>query len=306
MSSLSSRIALLEEMLKEQGVTPPPAVHPPKTRQDARQQQELEEARARERSKSSEPRQEGSGENQVPTPPGSGGEEDVTMSDPEHSMSAISSEHAPSPSLIDPVLFQETDTHNEPDVRHLLSARGCHSFDQAAGRIRFFGPTANSHVHGRSAYLLDPQRPSSANRASRTIESLTSFTHDYLLKCFWDYYDPGVPVVEQSAFDAGRASKDGRLYSPFLHLTMLAIGYRFADHAREDIKRLSMGSREGTLHREAKGLLDAELERPGGLPSVQGLLLLADLEFGIGRDSAGWLHLGKSSLSSLLLPRQNL
>ncbi|KAK3995256.1 fungal-specific transcription factor domain-containing protein [Cladorrhinum sp. PSN332] len=292
MSSLSNRIAILEEMLKEQGVTPPPAVHPPKTRQDARQQQELGETEVCERSKSSEPRHESSGENQVPTPPGSG-EEDVTMSEPEHSMSAVPMEQTPSPGLIDPMLFQDTDSQKEPDVRHLLSARGTQTFDQAAGRVRFFGPTANSHVHGRSACLLDSQsRSGSANRASRTIDSLTPFTHDYLFRCFWDHYDPGSPVVDQSSFEAGRASKDARLYSPFLHLTMLAIGYRFADHAREDIKRLSAGSREGTLHREAKCLLDAELELPAGLPSVQGLLLLADLEFGIGRDSTGWLHLG--------------
>ncbi|KAK4227298.1 fungal-specific transcription factor domain-containing protein [Podospora fimiseda] len=291
MSSLSNRIALLEEMLKEQGVTPPPAVHPPKTRHDARQQ-ELEDAQARERSKSSEPKPDGSGENQVPTPPGSG-EEDVTMSDQEHNMSAVSAGQTPSPCLIDPMLFQDADSQREPDVRHVLSARGTQTFDPAAGRVRFFGPTANSHVHGRSACLLDSQsRSGSASRASRTVDSLTPFTHDYLLKCFWDHYDPGSPVVDQNSFETGRASQDARLYSPFLHLTMLAVGFRFADQAREDIKRLSAGSREGTLHREAKSLLNAELELPAGLPSVQGLLLLADLEFGIGRDSTGWLYLG--------------
>ncbi|OCL04444.1 hypothetical protein AOQ84DRAFT_416253 [Glonium stellatum] len=50
--------------------------------------------------------------------------------------------------------------------------------------------------------------------------------------------------------------------------------------------------RESTLHREAKYMLDHELERPGGIPSVVALLLLGDLECQVGRDNPGWLYAG--------------
>jgi hypothetical protein len=39
-------------------------------------------------------------------------------------------------------------------------------------------------------------------------------------------------------------------------------------------------------------MLDHELERPGGIPSVVALLLLGDLECGVGRDNLGWLYGG--------------
>ncbi|KAK4195274.1 fungal-specific transcription factor domain-containing protein [Triangularia verruculosa] len=295
MSSLSNRIALLEEMLKEQGVTPPPAVHPPKTRQDAisRQQQEQEEARTRERSSSSEPKHGSSIETQVPTPPGSG-EEDTLMSESEQSKTIDLVNHTSPPSLIDPMLLHELDATPDADVRRLLSARGSHSFDPSAGRIRFFGPTANSHVHGKSTCLFETHgRPDLAQRAVTVIETLGSSTIDYLTRCFWDhYYYSGSMVVDRTAFEAGRLAQDSKFYSPFLHLTLLAIGYRFADRTRDDIKKLAVGSRESTLHREAKGLLEVEIDQGGGVPSVQGMLLLADLEFGVGRDSAGWMYLG--------------
>ncbi|KAK4182417.1 hypothetical protein QBC35DRAFT_172478 [Podospora australis] len=293
MSSLSNRIALLEEMLKERGVSPPPAVHPPKTRQDALTRQQ-EDADARERSASFEPKHGSSTETQIPTPPGSG-DEDVLISEAEPISNTVSTSltpSVPSPSLIDPLLLQDASSNTDGDVRRLLSARGSHSFDPSAGRIRFFGPTANSHVHGKSSCLLDPQgRPDSARRVVGIIESLGTFTHNYLLKCFWEHNFDSV-VVDQAAFETGRASKDARFYSPFLHLTLLAIGFRFADRSREDIKAISVGSRESTLHREAKSLLEVELEQAGGVPSVQGILLLADLEFGAGRDSTGWMYLG--------------
>jgi hypothetical protein len=39
-------------------------------------------------------------------------------------------------------------------------------------------------------------------------------------------------------------------------------------------------------------MLDHELERPGGIPSVVALLLLGDLECGVGRDNLGWMYGG--------------
>jgi hypothetical protein len=39
-------------------------------------------------------------------------------------------------------------------------------------------------------------------------------------------------------------------------------------------------------------MLDLELECPGGIPSVAALLLIGDLEVGVGRDNPGWMYAG--------------
>ena len=112
------------------------------------------------------------------------------------------------------------------------------------------------------------------------------------MSCFWDHYNPAHQVVDQRAFEADRKSPTPISYSPFLHMTMLAAGYRSADRDGEAVKRLTLGNWESTLHREAKSMVDSELERPEGATTIQALLILADLEFGAGRDTAGWVYAG--------------
>lgn len=58
------------------------------------------------------------------------------------------------------------------------------------------------------------------------------------------------------------------------------------------MQRISLPDRESTLHREAKYMLDLELERPGGVPSIAALLILGDSEVGVGRDNVGWMYAG--------------
>lgn len=294
MSSLSNRIALLEDMLRERGVVPPPAIHPPKTRQEAqaRQQQEQQQAHAWERAMSSEPKPLHPPVNQPPTPPGSG-DEDVVMGEPELPKCTSTGDHTSLTGLIDPLLLQDVGPKDEGGTRQLLCTRGNHTFDQSAGRSRFFGPTANSHVYAKSlSPFAVPERPEKVGRAERVIGTLKSATHDHLMRCFWDYYNASARVVDEVAFETGRTGQDPRFYSPFLHVTMLAIGYRFADWNREDVKRITLGNRDSMLYQEAKCMLEVELDKPGGIPSVQALLLLADLECGVGRDTTGWMYAG--------------
>lgn len=70
------------------------------------------------------------------------------------------------------------------------------------------------------------------------------------------------------------------------------MGFRSSDQSRPDMQRIALPERQSTLHREAKGMLDLELERPGGLPSIGALLILGDLECGVGRDNVGWMYSG--------------
>jgi hypothetical protein len=78
----------------------------------------------------------------------------------------------------------------------------------------------------------------------------------------------------------------------FYIICVLAIVFRYADKSRPDMDRISISQYESTLHREAKYMLDAELERPGGVPLVVALLLLGDMECQVGRDNTGWLYGG--------------
>ncbi|KAJ4403623.1 hypothetical protein N0V85_005052 [Neurospora sp. IMI 360204] len=194
----------------------------------------------------------------------------------------------------DSTLFPEFASQWNGDVRQFLGVKS--RFSVMSGRLQYFGSTASSHVHAQNT--SQPSPPGTidhASRVKRVIKILGSSTHDHLMSCFWGHYNPAAQVVDREIFESGRKSQNSRHYSVFLHITMLAAGYRFAERNREDVKRLILGNWESTFHRESKSMLDAELERPGGIPSIQALLILADLEFGAGRDSAGWMYSGMAN-----------
>ncbi|KAL4937895.1 hypothetical protein BDV06DRAFT_232259 [Aspergillus oleicola] len=191
-----------------------------------------------------------------------------------------------------PVRF---DSNRVSTAHRLLSARGHVSFDQLAGRQRYFGPTTNCHIYlDISSESEDSRRQAieQQRRTQRVLSALSQTAHDYLMQLFWTHYNSVIRVVHQEAFEAGRDAGGGPYYSGFLHICILAAGYRFADKQRSDMIRITLPGRESLLHREAKYMLDYEMERPGGLPSIAALLLLGDLEVGCGRDNAGWLYSG--------------
>lgn len=291
---------MLEGMLMSKGVMPPPPAHPPRTRQEAANQDEADKDKNRAAAEKQEIRIPPSPAQEVPSPPDS--THDFPMQDSDNTDETDSSVlpqaefasfdfNAMSPDPMLPVLDARP---SEDDLVHrLLSTKGNLSFDQLSGRLRFFGPTANSHVYAASANKFDSREPpEQVRRAERIIRSLTITTYEYLMSVFWEYYNDVLIIIDREAFEADRDSQNPKFYSSFLHITMLAAGYRFADKDREDIIKISLGNRESTLHREAKYMLDIELERPGGIPSVQALLLLGDLECGVGRDNTGWMYSG--------------
>lgn len=179
-------------------------------------------------------------------------------------------------------------------VSRLLSTRGHLSFDDLNGRLRYFGPTTNCHVHSGQTPQTDESRESveQARRAEKTIRFLSEETYEYLMDLFWTFYNSAIHVLHKDAFEEDKDTGRTQWYSGFLHICVLAMGFRFADKSRPDIQKISISNYESTLHREAKYMLDAELERPGGIPSVVALLLLGDLECGVGRDNTGWLYGG--------------
>jgi hypothetical protein len=298
MSSLSERIDMLEGLLLDKGVVPPPAAHPPKTRHDSCSKREDdskddESISAKQRNVASD--STASPLPEVPSPPDSAND-DFAMHDSDQAESVhlpLSIDFHPQ-SLRDQSAFRLTDQKHEDLVHRLLTTKGNLSFDQISGRLRFFGPTANPHVYAESADTSDSREPpEQVRRAERIIRSLTTSTYEYLMSLFWEYYNGVLVVIDQDAFESDRESQNPKFYSSFLHISILAMAYRFADKDRDDINKISLGNRESTLHREAKYMLDIELERPGGIPSVQALLLLGDLECGVGRDNTGWMYSGE-------------
>ncbi|KAK1725451.1 fungal-specific transcription factor domain-containing protein [Colletotrichum acutatum] len=289
MSSLSDRIAMLEGMLQEKGVQPPPAVHPPKTRHET--QQLSEEPREQRKVPVKRPTAP-----EVPSPPDSGND-DYSVQGSDHAENASTASPCFHVAAEEQSAFRMLDPTQENVVHRLLSTRGNLSFDQLSGRLRFFGPTANSHVYyADTSDSLRSREPSEQiRRAERIIRTLTATTHDYLMNSFWTHYNSVLKIIHRESFESDRESQSPKFYSSFLHIAILAMGFRFADCSRDEMKRMALGNRESTLHREAKYMLDVELERPGGIPSVQALLLLGDLECGVGRDNTGWMYAGMAN-----------
>jgi hypothetical protein len=288
MCSLTERVALLEGMLKDNGAEPPPANHPPMTRHGPRPDEPSPSRKHKVQGSTGIARS-----TQEQSSPGSQQDDflDGEHADREsnsHRGDEIESVHsASSPSMLAP-------PKKDGMVSRLLSTRGHLSFDQLSGRLRYFGPTTNCHVHSDQGSSNEENRESleQARRAEKTIRFLSQDTHEYLMDLFWQYYNSVLHVLHKEAFHEDQSHGRTQFYSPFLHICVLAMGFRFADKTRPDIQKISLPGRESTLHREAKYMLDLELERPGGIPSVVALLLLGDLECGVGRDNLGWLYGG--------------
>ncbi|KAF4965812.1 hypothetical protein FSARC_6423 [Fusarium sarcochroum] len=290
MSSLSDRISMLEGLLLENGVVPPPATHPPKTRHDF--QDSVATTGNPEPSPNIDSRSPGSEDR---SPPDSH-TDDFAIHESEHVAGNLRDKQQQHQHSNEDSPLSIFDPKQEDVIHRLLSTKGNLSFDQISGRLRFFGPTANSHVYAESSSQSETHEPpAQIRRAEKIIQSLGQETHDYLIDGFFQYYNSVIQIIDRAAFEADRISKSSKFYSHFLHIAVLAMGYRAADVDREDMRKITMKPRESTLHREAKHMLDIELERPGGIPSVQALLLLGDLECGVGRDNTGWMYSGMAN-----------
>lgn len=149
--------------------------------------------------------------------------------------------------------------------------------------------TGSQRIHSGSWHLRQ--------RLRRAIGDLDPETHDHLMTCFWTCYNSTMQIVDEMTFAQRKdENEDNPDYSGFLHICCLAMGFRFADKSRPDIKSLDKGDRQSTFHRDARFFVETELEILRGLTTVQGLLILSDLECAVGRDRASWMYAGKCQL----------
>ncbi|CAK7231960.1 hypothetical protein SCUCBS95973_008100 [Sporothrix curviconia] len=209
------------------------------------------------------------------------------------------------PTIIRPQPFSAKDA-DTPDTTTDTASVVCSlvpspiRFDMSSGRVRYFGPTTNMNVLTHiapDAGVVGRGQPAVHWPICLVVRDLSPDTHDYLMEQYWTCYNSVLHLIHSDAFNHDLDRGGTQFYSLFLHLAMLATGFRFADKSRADVQRLAMapGSRFGsTLHEKAVALAKLEFDRPGGIPSIQAFGLLADVEFTIGRDESGWLFSGMS------------
>ena len=167
-------------------------------------------------------------------------------------------------------------------------------FDMASGRVRCFGPTTIMHLLTQTSLSKSLVRKETHWPICTVIRDLSPDTHDYLMDLYFTCHNNVLHLVHQDAFDDDHKSGSTQFYSTFLHLTMLATGFRYADKSRVDVKKLALsGNMSSTLHEKAKSMAALEIEKPGGIPSIQSLFLLGDIECAIGKDDTGWQFAGK-------------
>jgi hypothetical protein len=127
------------------------------------------------------------------------------------------------------------------------------------------GMKLNNYFRSTSDVRCEP--PSQTRRVAKIIRFMSQETHDYLMQTFFQKYNTVMHTVHEKSFWESRDQDSNQYYSGFLHICILAMGYRCADKSREDVKRLAGPEQiqDSTLHKEAKFMLDTELERPGGM-----------------------------------------
>ncbi|KIX98580.1 uncharacterized protein Z520_05881 [Fonsecaea multimorphosa CBS 102226] len=167
-------------------------------------------------------------------------------------------------------------------------------YDGTTGQLRYFTPLARYQLYADQ--ISDSQGSSSGSwhlqkRLHHMIKDLTTETYNHLMTCFWTHYNEALRMIDQEAFEQDR-DRDKLHYSGFLHICCLAMGFRYADKSRPDIKTLDRGNRHSTFHESARYTVETELENPRGLTTIQGLLILSDLECAVGRDRSGWMYAG--------------
>jgi len=166
-------------------------------------------------------------------------------------------------------------------------------FDMSSGSVRYFGPTSYKSIVTRFGAENSKNRQSFWPIAA-LVPGLSPDLHGYLMESYWTCHNSVIHLVHRHAFNEGLKRSTSQFYSNTLHVCMLAEGLRFADVTRTDVKKLKpLGHPRSSLHATAKKLVEADMAKPGGIPFIQALFLLADLETTRGYDDLGWMFSGK-------------
>ncbi|OAL24798.1 hypothetical protein AYO22_05587 [Fonsecaea multimorphosa] len=167
-------------------------------------------------------------------------------------------------------------------------------YDRRKGRIHYFSPSTcyKRYQSSDDQALLEPSPVD--KHSYKIIADLPTDLESYLMDLFWRRYNSTLFVVDQQPFCNDQASGGSTYYSGFLHLACLAMGFLFADKTRLGMQQVTLSDNCSVFQREAKFILDRELEDPQGLPIIQAMLVLSDVECAYGRDDLAAMHIATS------------
>lgn len=131
------------------------------------------------------------------------------------------------------------------------------------------------------------------HRCAWLVQSLELGTRNYLTTLFWTHYNSYIQLTRKELFSDALEYGSLDFYSPTLHLAILAIGLRHADHSRPDIGPLVLAGRESRFHQQLKLCVETLPSDGLSTPHAQALLLLADLEYAVGRETSARVYLGQ-------------
>lgn len=163
-------------------------------------------------------------------------------------------------------------------------------YDKDSGRINHFSPATCYKIYMKNHVARDSWNL--GKRSYRILADIPTELDSYLMDLFWNRYNNILCVIDQQAFTRDQANGGSTYYSGFLHLVCLAMGFRFADKGRPGMRQVTLDDTYSVFQREAKYILDRELEDPRGLTILQALLVLSDVECACGRDDLAAMHLG--------------
>lgn len=161
-------------------------------------------------------------------------------------------------------------------------------------------------LHASLEYPRDQSLESNLSKQSQiafgAIRTISPELHDTLLNLYWTHHGTVIHLVDRELFQECRIRGGGPYHSHLLHLAMLAMGSEFVELA---LGTNIAGGRENTFHQTAKLVLWDELENPK-LATTAALLILSDLECGIGNRNLGRRYAGllfpHPSLASIVRP----
>ncbi|KIW29740.1 uncharacterized protein PV07_05529 [Cladophialophora immunda] len=167
-------------------------------------------------------------------------------------------------------------------------------YDKRKGRIHYFSPSTcyKRYLSSNGQGALEPSQLD--KHSYKILADIPTDLESYLMDLFWSRYNSTLCVIDQQAFRNDQASGGSTYYSGFLHLACLAMGFRFADKTRRGMQQVTLSDTYSVFQREAKFLLDRELEDPQGLTIIQAMLVLSDLECAYGRDDLAAMHIATS------------
>lgn len=126
------------------------------------------------------------------------------------------------------------------------------------------------------------------------LDGMTEETMEHIFELYWSNFDCILDFVDREAFYQAWQEGDPQYYSHPLHVAILAVGLRYCDAARPDLKPLIAGpTNESRLLVAARRLVERDLESAKGLPPIQALLLIGDAEAAIGSYQTAWMYIGR-------------